>query len=91
MAMDHPSQRNARLEAARKVAAMAALRVEGERELVGESLFDFADSAELTTGYQSVVEQLAIELGRETGRSASEVLSQLAAQCAGALEHPPAG
>lgn len=90
MAMDHPSQRSARLTAVRKVAAMAALRVEGEAELVGESLFAFADNAELTTGYQVLVEQLAIEVGQLTDRTPAEVLSQIAAQCAGALEHPPA-
>lgn len=86
--MDHPSQRQAKLEAARKVAAMSALRCAGETSLATETLADFRDSAELTNGYQAVVEQLAIELGRAIDRTPQEVLSELAARCSGASAIP---
>lgn len=85
--LDHDRRR--RLEAARKAVALAQLQLRSEGALALLLASDFESANELTSGYQVIVEQLAIDLGRATDRSPVQVLDDLIMFCASHLDGPP--
>lgn len=84
----HPAGRSRRVLAGQKVAAMMALKVTGDTASSSELLMDFADTAELTLGFQAVIEQLAVELAIVRQQTPQEVLADIAVMCASMLAHP---
>lgn len=86
----HPAGRAIRLAAAQKVAAMSALKVDGDGVMASQTLGDFKDAAELTLGFQVVIEALAVELGHASDRTPAQVLRDIALRCASGQAHPPA-